>query len=90
MLLVCYLEVPHVLRIIDLKLCHQFLLVAFDHLGNFENSLEYELELSIFLATSLLFTSLTYLHKGRIGIEKKSPYEIFSEFHVSDYVDSEK
>ena len=31
-----------------------------------------------------------YLHKGSIGIEKKSPSEIFSEFHVSDYVDSEK
>ena len=30
-----------------------------------------------------------YLHKGSIGIEK-SPSEIFSEFRVSDYVDSEK
>ena len=31
-----------------------------------------------------------YLHKGSIGIEKKSPSEIFSEFHVSEHVDSEK
>ena len=31
-----------------------------------------------------------YLHKGSIGIEKKSTSEIFSEFHVSDYIDSEK
>ena len=31
-----------------------------------------------------------YLHKGSIGIEKKSLSEIFSEFYVSDYVISEK
>ena len=30
-----------------------------------------------------------YLHKGSIEIEKKSLSEIFSEFYVSDYVDSE-
>ena len=35
-------------------------------------------------------SKLPYLHKGSIGIEKKSPSEIFSEFHVSDHVDSEK
>ena len=52
--------------------------------------------LQIFGKTSVLtknielFTSLTYLHKGNIRIEKKSLSEIFSEFHVSDYVDSEK
>ena len=36
------------------------------------------------------FFYFPYLHKGRIAIEKKSSSEIFSEFHVSDYVDSEK
>ena len=33
---------------------------------------------------------LPYLHKGSIEIEEKSLSEIFSEFHVSDYVDSKK
>ena len=47
---------------------------------------------SIFKWNSLNFITFyfPYLHKGRIGIEKKSLSEIFSEFHVSDYGDSEK
>ena len=39
---------------------------------------------------NLTYFYFPYLHKGSIGIEKKSPSEIFSEFHVSDNVDSEK
>ena len=42
----------------------------------------------VFFILNLYF--LLPLHKRSIGIEKKSPSEIFSEFHVSGYVDSEK
>ena len=41
-------------------------------------------------AVCIKYVKGIYLHKGSIGIEEKSPSEIFSEFHVSDYVDSEK
>ena len=34
--------------------------------------------------------TLTYLHKGSIGIEKKSPSEIFSGISCFRHVDSEK